>query len=329
VARLAVGTARQQRLPVTGRRRVRRASGAVRNRLVQLPRRCQNCEMLRYLDVRRILAPLLAGAALACGSAAPIDVGTDIAPAEPEPPAAGPDGQVDNEEPLVGQMDSMPGGVDGLVDSDWERGEVSPYCRSSFQACGGLLAGTWEVEDNCNPEIRTREVLARWGLNTMRLNPVACYTAVQRLLWTWSGQFSFQSISSENGIAIDDRMREQRVDIELDSDCLNASFDDLHEGQGVSQEACDSMQNASTTCALASGVCLCTNRTASNGFASGQYRVLGVSAEIAQTPLTRYEYCVDGDRLLWQEKEGAQRQVVLKRVVAPPPGTTDPVEIPR
>jgi hypothetical protein len=280
--------------------------------------------MLRHLDVRRILAPLLAGAALACGSAAPIDVGTDITPAEPDSPAIEADDGLDDEGLPVGQMDSMPGGVDGLVDSDWERGDVSPYCRSSFQACGGVLAGTWEVEDNCNPEIRTREVLARWGLNTMRLNPVACYTAVQRLLWTWSGQFSF-----ENKIAIDDRTREQRVDVKLDADCLNASFEDLHESESVSPEACDSMQNASTTCALASGVCLCTNRTASNGFASGQYRVLGVSAEIAQTPLTRYEYCVDGDRLLWQEKEGAQRQVVLKRVVDPPPGTTDPVEIPR
>jgi hypothetical protein len=301
---------------------VRRASDSVRNRLVQLPRRCQNCEMLRHLDLRRKLAPLLAGAVLACGSAAPIGIGTEISPAEPESSVGDPEDEVEEGEPLTGQMESVPG-VDGLVDSDWERGEASQYCKSSFQACGGVLAGSWEVEDNCNPEIRTREVLARWGLNTMQLNPVACYTAVQRLLWTWTGRFSFA-----NEIAVDDRTREQRVDVELDSECLNASFG-FEEGESVSPETCDSMQNAFTTCALASGVCLCTNRTTSNGFASGRYGVLGVSVEIAQTPVARYEYCVDGDRLLWQEKEGAQRQVVLKRVVDPPPGTTDPVEIPR
>lgn len=279
--------------------------------------------MLRYLDGRRIFAPLLAGAALACGSAAPIDIGTELASEEPTFPSEDVDEDDDViAQPISGQMETMRG-VDGLIDSSWERGEVSEYCKTSFRACGGVLAGTWEVEDNCNPEIRTREVLARWGLNTMSLNPVACYTAVQRLLWTWTGRFSF-----ENGIAIDDRAREQRVDIELDSDCLNASFG-KREGASVSPETCDSMQNAFTTCALAGGVCMCTNRTVSNSFASGYYRVLGVSVEIAQTPSTRYEYCVDGDRLLWREKEGAQRQVVLKRVVSPPAGTTDPVEIPR
>jgi hypothetical protein len=323
MARLAVGASRQQRLSVNGRRRERRASDSVRNRLVQLRQRCQNCEMLRLLDVRRMLAPLLASAALACGSAAPIDIGTEISPAEPDDTGVDVDDDgVALDDELVGQMESMPG-VDGLIDGNWERGEVSEYCRKSFQACGGVLAGSWEVEDNCNPEIRTRNVLARWGINTMSLNASACYTAVQRLLWTWTGRFTF-----ENGIAIDDRSREQRVDIELNSDCLNASFD-KHEGASVSPETCDSMQNAFTTCALAGGVCMCTNRTASNGFASGYYKVLGVSVEIAQTPSTRYEYCVDGDRLLWQEKEGAQRQVVMRRVVSPPPGTTDPVEIPR
>lgn len=274
--------------------------------------------MLRHLDVRRVVAALLASAALACGSAAPIDIGTELTPEGPA--GAEDDPPIDDGEP--GLMAPLPV-VDGLVDSSWERGEVSEYCRNSFQACGGLLAGTWEVEDNCNPEIRTRDVLTRWGLNTMSLNPTACYTAVQRLLWTWSGQFRF-----ENSIAIDDRSREQRVDIELDSDCLNASFG-MHEGESVSPEACDSMQNAFTTCAVANGICQCTNRTVSNGFASGLYYVLGVSVSIAQTPVTRYEYCVNGDRLLWREKEGAQRQVVLRRIVDPPPGTTDPVEIPR
>ena len=84
MARLAVGASRQQRLSVNGRRQERRASDSLRNRLVQLRQRCQNCEMLRLLDSRRTLAPLLASAVLACGSAAPIDIGTEISPAEPD-----------------------------------------------------------------------------------------------------------------------------------------------------------------------------------------------------------------------------------------------------
>jgi hypothetical protein len=283
--------------------------------------------MLRYLDARRVFAHLWVGAALACGSAAPIDVGTDITPIEP----AGDGPEDESADEPIGQMDTgSPVGVEGLVNSSWDRGEASPYCARSFRACGGVLAGTWEVEDNCNPEIRTRSVLATWGVNTMQLNPTACYTAVQRLAWLWSGEFRFEGATDPQrrvGIAIDDRRRRQDVDVELTADCLNSIG--MNEGDTVSPESCEGMENAFTTCALAGGVCMCTNRTESNGLASGYYRVLGVSVEIAQAPATWYEYCVDGDHMLWQEKEGAQRQVVLRRTVNPPPGTKDPLELPK
>jgi hypothetical protein len=54
-----------------------------------------------------------------------------------------------------------------------------------------------------------------------------------------------------------------------------------------------------------------------------------VAIQEEPNPTVRYEYCVDGDRLLWREKEGAQRMVVLRRTVDAPPGTVDPVEVPR
>jgi hypothetical protein len=293
--------------------------------------------MLRRLDVRtQSLACLLVGGAIACGSARPVNVGADyIAPAisaTPPSPDAGPPQEADSEREEVeavtdsGQM-SVPDDFDMFVGPSWERGEVSPYCRSSFQACGGPLAGTWEVEDNCNPELRTLAVLQSWGQWRMALDQAACWNAVQRLTWSWAGELRFES-----GFALDDRQRTQNVYVALSASCLSATLGtDL--GDSVPPEICEGMQDESTTCALASGVCMCTNRTVVRGAAEGVYAVLGISVTIGRPP-TRYEYCVaedapGGDRLLWREKEGELRQVVLRRTVDAPPGTKDPVEVPR
>lgn len=283
--------------------------------------------MLRRLGVRtQSLAGLLLGGTVACGSAPPVGVGTDyIAPAvvnTPEQETAGADAGIDT------PTTSTPDDFDSLLSPGWERGDVSPYCHSSFKACGGLLAGTWVVEDNCNPEVRTRDVLQTWGQSRLDLDQTACWNAVQRLTWSWSGELRF-----EEGVAIDNRQRAQSVYMGLTASCLNATLG-MEMGDSVSPEVCDSMQNETTTCALAGGVCMCTNRTVTNGSASGVYGVLGLSVAIGDPgPTTRYEYCVDktedGERLLWREKEGALRQVVLRRTVEAPPGVTDPVEIPR
>jgi hypothetical protein len=275
--------------------------------------------MLRHWDyVAQLLAALWVGGALACGSAAPVDVGTDIV--EPEGPI-----EVPPEDDLSGQVSVDPE-FDSILDSNWERGVPSPYCSTSFRACGGLLAGTWEVEDNCNPEIRTRDVLLQWGKARMDLDETACWNAVQRLRWNWKGQLRF-----EQGVAIDEREREQQVDMQLTSTCLSASFG-TPPADSVSPETCDSLQNESTTCALSGGVCLCSNRSVATGSASGVYGVLGLSVAIREdenSPTLRYEYCVDGDQLLWREKDGDQRQVVMKRIVDAAVGETDPIEIPR
>jgi hypothetical protein len=267
-----------------------------------------------------LLANLLVSALLACGPAAPVDVGIDyvtVPAADASPDTDSPD------ESPTDPLDPVTGDFNGLINAGYERGEVSPYCRTSFQACGGLLAGTWVVEDNCNPETRSRDVLLDWGESRMALDETACWDAVQRLRWSWSGELSFEA-----GEAIDKRLREQQVDMQLSARCLSESFG-LPETSSVSPQICDAMQDNNTTCALASGVCMCTNRTVSAGTASGVYGVLGLSVAIAANPTTRYEYCVDGDRLLWREKDGAQRQVVMRRTEEAPPGTVDPVELPR
>jgi hypothetical protein len=286
--------------------------------------------MLRSLNTNRLrLAHLSVCAALACSSAEPLDLGIDYV----TPPAsadASPDdeGVMTPDESPQGELgDGLPDqSIGGFVNSEWERGRpTSPYCQSSFQACGGLLAGTWTVEDNCNPDIYTREVLRDWGKARMDLDGAACWDAVQRLRWSWSGELRF-----EGGAAIDNREREQLVEMQLTASCLSDSFG-LPQTESVSPQVCDALEDTATTCALSAGVCICTNRTVSSGTASGTYGVLGLSVAIREepNPTVRYEYCVDGDRLLWREKEGAQRQVVLRRTIDAPPGTVDPVEVPR
>jgi len=277
--------------------------------------------MLRRLDVKtQSLVCLLVGGAIACGSAPPVDIGTDrVAPAL----VSTPEGDVALDEGAA-EPGQMPLGDEftELLGRRSDRGTISEHCRSSFRACGGVLAGTWRVEDTCNPEVNTREILQKWGTTRMALDEAACANAVQRLTWTWSGELRFSE-----GFAFDGRKREQNVDIQLTASCLGATLG-MDLGDSVSPEICDSMQSESTTCALANGVCMCASHTLADGAASGVYGVLGLSVAIAAEPTTRYEFCVDGDHLLWQEKEGALRQVVLVRTEDAAPGETDPVDLP-
>ncbi len=287
--------------------------------------------MLRRLNSGGLLlAHLSVCWALACGTAAPVDVGIDYVTPRPSPATSGDEDVTTADPPPDGQLGNgtTTDPIGDLVNAEWERGgPPSEFCRSSFQACGGLLAGTWEVEDTCNPEVFTRQVLLDWGKARMDLDGPACFDAVKRLRWSWSGELKF-----ENGAAIDNRKREQVVEMQLTARCLSDSFG-LPRTDSVSPQVCDALQDTATTCALSAGVCICTNRTESSGTASGTYGVLGLSVAIGETPAPtiRYEYCVDkdADRLLWREKEGDQRHVVLRRTVSAPPGTVDPVEVPR
>jgi hypothetical protein len=288
--------------------------------------------MLRRLNTGGLrLAHLTMFWVLACSPAAPVDVGIDYITPRPSPSTSSDAGDVTTPDQGAGGEpgDGSPlESIGDFVNSEWERGRpTSEYCRSSFQACGGLLAGSWEVEDNCNPDIFTREVLLEWGKARMDLDGPACFDAVKRLRWSWSGELSFV-----DGEAIDNRRREQLVEMQLTASCLSESFG-LPRTDSVSPQVCEALEDTATTCALSAGVCICTNKTFSAGTASGTYGVLGLSVAIQEEPkpTIRYEYCVDQetDQLLWREKEGDQRHVVLRRTVTAAPGTVDPVEVPR
>lgn len=259
----------------------------------------------------------LAGALAACGSATPVGVGSEYMPGVGS--GLGGDGAGSIDEPPADE------GMDEFIDREWERGTVSPHCRSSFDACGGRLAGTWEVEDSCNPQIRDPEVLKTWGEASMDLDPTACWNAVRRLTSRWSGHMVF-----DGGMVADHRERAQTVEMGLTSSCLGPTLglDDLTQ---VTVPMCESLQDMSTACALATGVCMCSNETTAVGRVTGMYAAIGTTVVVQNgaRPLKEFEYCVDGDRLLWREEPGSLRHVVLRRIVAPPAGTTDPIEIPR
>jgi hypothetical protein len=266
--------------------------------------------------------------AVACGSAAPVDVGVDYAVSYSEsgPLPNSSQGAAPSQDAGVGVVPATedPVEFDAFLNQSWERGTVSSFCRSSFQACGGILAGTWEVEDTCNPETNDRDVLQRWGAARMSLDPVECSDAVQRLTASWSGQLAFKG-----GKAVDGRMRAQKVDVELTASCLGATLG-LDEETAVEPRICDSMRTSSTTCGASAGVCMCSNRTVAPGDVSGVYGVLGETVAVKNTSsstTTIYEYCVEGDRLLWREPN-TLRHLVMRRTSGAPPPEGDPMQVP-
>jgi hypothetical protein len=196
----------------------------------------------------------------------------------------------------------------------------SMYCTDpSFGPCGGLLAGSWEVEDTCRAETTNRTALRIWGTTLMNLDPTTCGDAAQKLTSQWSGRLTFAT-----GQVTDERQRLRKLDVALRPACLNASVGVTVQASAL-PAACESLQDASTTCALSAGICHCTGRFIDNGTIHGTYGVLPKSVAIGETP-DIYEYCATEDHLIWYERDSAT-PIVFRRVeqgVGP-----DPIAQPR
>ena len=92
---------------------------------------------------------------------------------------------------------------------------------------------------------------------------------------------------------------------------------------------CESLENESTLCASTGGVCLCSNRTTEVGRVDGVYGVILGQVAVGSGGAIVYDYCVDGDSLLWREP-GWTRHIVLRRSDgSPADAEPDPVGIPR
>ena len=254
---------------------------------------------------RSCLLPLLMWpGALGCGSAAPIDVGTDFSLEVSTDPNQG--------ARLAEDEGEDPGNLEPLIDP-----AASAACSTGFEACGGLLAGRWVVEDTCNSETRNAKALQIWGSTFRNLDSMACFDAVQSVTTRWTGMLVF-----EQGLAIDHRMRSDTIEMNLTRTCLNATFDSNIREERMSA-ICTALTNDMTNCSSVGGVCSCSNRRERALDTSGTYGVLGKSVAIGTDGggLDFYDYCVEDDRLLWREPSYA-RHVVLRREGSP--GLVDP-----
>jgi hypothetical protein len=250
------------------------------------------------------LGRLVAGAVfwLACSPAAPVDLGTDYSPRDLD--------SITQEDPgatLDGTGDVLP--FDGLVD------EGSPFCPSAFEPCGGLLAGTWEMVDTCSKQTFNRKALQIWGQTVMNLDTGACWNAVSGVSTEWKGDITFAQ-----GIANDQRMRVDTVEMQLTRDCLNATYDVAIKAEKMGS-VCTTLSAGMMTCSSVGGVCHCSKRRESETNTAGVYGVLekavvigGDTDPATDEPKQYFDYCVQNDQLMWRARDTG-RLVVLRRVL--------------
>ena len=213
-------------------------------------------------------------------------------------------------------VDSLVPPVEGSLASP----NIPQSCRQGFQACGGVLAGMWIVEETCNSETLDRKALQIWGQAFMNLATTACSDAVQSVRSRWEGEISFK-----DGVAIDTRLRHDMIEMTLSRSCLNATF-----GVNIQPDkmpaVCATLTSGPTSCTAVGGSCTCSSRRQSEFIRSSTYGVLGTSVAIGTTlngPPEFFDYCVDGDTLLWREPISA-RFIVFRREGAPS-AAVDPV----
>jgi len=194
-----------------------------------------------------------------------------------------------------------------------EQTQGTPQCGSSFEACGGLVAGSWRVEDTCQEGALSPRARQLWGETVLDLDPRACQDAVQSVTSRWSGRVLFQY-----GAATDERLRSDTVEMKLSRTCLNATFGvDISEAKlGV----CATLTTAQRSCSSAAGACQCSASLERSSGMSGTYGVLDESLAIStgSSDLQFVDYCVEGDLLHWRE-QGSPQRLLLRREPGGPP----------
>jgi hypothetical protein len=186
--------------------------------------------------------------------------------------------------------------------------DPSPLCKEEFVACGGLLAGTWEVMDTCHQETPSRKARQIWGQTVMDLDIGACGDAVQSVKSSWTGALVF-----DQGLAMDKRVRSDIVEMTLSRDCLNATFDWRIKADKMAS-VCALLTTPMQSCTSVDGACRCSSHRENEADTAGVYGVAGtyVSILAPNGGHDLFDYCVQDDILLWREP-GLLRHVVLKR----------------
>lgn len=238
----------------------------------------------------------------ACSPAAPVDLGTDYSPVDVD--------SIAQEEPSASLVDpGDPSDLMGLVDPG-----ASAICQQ-FEPCGGLLAGTWEMQETCIKQTLNRKAMQIWGQTVMNLDTTACYDAVSSVSSDWKGTIEFAG-----GVANDHRMRFDTVDMQLTRGCLNATFDVTIKAEKMAS-VCATLSTGMMSCTSVGGVCNCSKRRETELNKAGTYGVLEKAVVIGgdtdpstDEPKQFFDYCVDKDQLLWRARDTG-RLVVLRRVL--------------
>jgi hypothetical protein len=248
--------------------------------------------------------------ALACSAAAPVDLGSD--------PVGLPEAEIGAEEQPSGTLE--PGGETiGLV-KPFMSGATG-HCEASFQPCGGWLPGTsWVIEDTCTSLSPGRNAQLE-GSELLGLDPDACRNVVQSLTSKWSGELNF----AEDYLATDSRMRQRQFDIALGAECFNATFGvDASEAELTS--FCKSIEGPSASCVPAADGCRCAAATTFKINNHGRFS-LPTDSQATITGVW-YDYCVEGNRLMWGDP-GTNTHIVMRRrdgTYVPPVEATDEPE---
>jgi hypothetical protein len=250
------------------------------------------------LDVARVASTIaLAGA---CSSAAPLDLGSDdiILPEAEVDSVENPDGTLESGSQTLGVVEPFMGGA-------------TRRCQATFQPCGGWLPGTaWVIEDTCTLLGRGNAAIQLEGTELLGLDPEACHDVVESLTSKWSGELTF----AEDYMATETRLRQRRFDIALGSECFTATFGvDASEAEVTSFCAqlgkAATLEGPLTNCVPAADGCRCTAETLTEINNHGSFGFWETYASITGT---QYNYCVEGNRLMWSDP-GTNTHIVMRR----------------
>lgn len=270
---------------------------------------CPSQGSLARLLVYLALGAVSVGVSSGCASADPLVVGYHETNAAPDDDVITPD---DGAEPDSFDGSEVPDLVGDLT--------AGATCETQpFQACGGSLKGTWEVVDTCNGEDRSSTTLAQWS-ERIGLPDTMCNQAARVVTSRFSGEVLFS-----DDVTLDRRDLTMRLDMRLSSECLTATLqgpDLLHPTEG----ACTALQtDFGVTCRSNQGACQCSSQATVQNNVIGAYNVSGTRliANNTDQSVSRYDYCVQGDYLLYRQA-GGDRYAILRRKDAVDPALTLP-----
>lgn len=261
-----------------------------------------------YRSLGAAAALLLSDAALVgCGVADPLVVGhheTELA-------------SDDHDEPSDEGTDNAPSVPDLIGDERYLSCDSAP-----FRACGGNVGGTWEIVHTCNGVTIDEESLAAWSAY-VGLPTETCDRAVTRLASSWTGHIIF----NHQALTRDSRDTEFHLEMEMHGECLASSVAGIGPSSPM-HGACSSLaEHFGMTCAVANAdACTCSKQMKMSQSRVSSYWRSGNRIIVTDTSQGErvFEYCVQGDYMLYRQADDARYAIMRRNPNAPEPMLTLP-----